>query len=221
MTDNKKTRIIGYARVSTEDQNLDGQVKALRDYGCDHVFTEKASGARMQRKVLSRALSGLKEGDTFVIWKLDRLGRTLKGLMEVVEHLTEWKVDFVSMSDGIETKTIGGRLVFQIMGAIAEFERAQISERTKLGIAARKAAGVRFGPKHSIADNVKRLKVMQKLQDSGQLEAIDAKQAIELLNKADPSAKPIAAPQTFYNWRYGGYKGLIRIEDEPLDLDDT
>lgn len=217
----KKTgpKTIGYARVSTADQNLDGQVKALEKFGCDRVFVEKASGANMSRKVLSRALLAVRKGDTFVVWKLDRLARSLKGLIEVVELFQKKGIRFVSLTDNIDADTASGRLLLHMIGAIAEFERGIISERTKIGMAARRNAGVSFGPKHSISGNPKRVRAFLKLRDSGKLLQMSAREVIEAMNKADPKAEPITSPQTYRNWKYKGFRGLPEPEDDPLELD--
>lgn len=139
---------IGYARVSTEDQHLDLQVTALALHGCapEHIITDKGqSGSRFDRPGLNRALRVLKPGDTLVVWRLDRLGRSLKHLIETVERLKERGVHFASLQEAIDTSSAGGNLIFQIMGALAEFERKLIIERTNAGIAAARARGRKGG----------------------------------------------------------------------------
>jgi len=130
---------IGYARVSTDDQNLHLQRDALKKAGCKKIVADKGvSGNSTQRDGLDRALKQLKKGDVLVVWRLDRLGRSLRHLIELIATLREKGVGFQSLSDGISTTTAGGQLVFHIMGALAEFERALIIERTKAGLAAAK-----------------------------------------------------------------------------------
>jgi len=137
---------LGYARVSTEDQNLDLQVRALELAGCDEIVTDKGqSGSRFERPGLNRILRVIKPGDTLVVWRLDRLGRSLKHLIETVDRLKERGVHFASLQESIDTSSAGGNLIFQIMGALAEFERKLIIERTNAGIAASKARGVKGG----------------------------------------------------------------------------
>jgi len=137
---------VGYARVSTEEQNLDLQRRALEASGCELVFEDHGvSGAARQRPKLDKALGALKSGDVLVVWKLDRLGRSLSHLIDVVQTLGERGVGFRSLSESIDTTTAGGRLVFHIMGALAEFERSLISERTRAGMAAAKQRGARVG----------------------------------------------------------------------------
>ena len=136
---------IGYARVSTGDQNLDLQERALRDAGVAKIFTGKVSGAAATRPGLDKALAALSQGDVLVVWRLDRLGRSLPHLISVVAGLGERGVGFRSISDSIDTTTAQGRLVFHMMGALAEFERALISERTQAGLRAAKARGERLG----------------------------------------------------------------------------
>jgi DNA invertase Pin-like site-specific DNA recombinase len=133
--------LIGYARVSTDEQNIDLQSDALGHAGCEQVFTDKASGARNDRPGLLEALSHLRKGDTLVVWRLDRLGRTMRGLVDFVQDLGRRDVDFRSLHDSIDTKTAAGRFFFHIMAALAEMERDLIRERTNAGLAAARARG--------------------------------------------------------------------------------
>jgi DNA invertase Pin-like site-specific DNA recombinase len=132
---------IGYARVSTQDQNPELQLDALKAAGCEKVFTEKASGAQRERLELKAALNYTRSGDTLVVWKLDRLARSLKQLIETVETLEEQGIGFRSLTEAIDTTTSGGRLIFHIFGALAEFERSIIRERTRAGLASARARG--------------------------------------------------------------------------------
>lgn len=137
---------IGYARVSTLDQNPELQLEKLREAGCERVVVEKASGARADRPELTRLLNDmLREGDTLVIWKLDRLARSLKQLIETAENLKGRGIGLVSLTDAIDTSSSGGMLVFHMLGAIAEFERALIRERTAAGLAEAKRKGRKGG----------------------------------------------------------------------------
>ena len=133
--------LIGYARVSTEDQALDLQLEALRQAGCERVFTDKASAARPQRPGLSEARSHVREGDVLVVRKLDRLGRSVKGLIDLVGELAEEKVQFRSLTDGIDTTTPYGRFFFHMMASLAQMERELIAERTKAGLDAARKRG--------------------------------------------------------------------------------
>ena len=133
--------LLGYARVSTSEQNASLQLDALRSAGCIKVFTDKASGSLDRRPQLDRLLDQLRPGDTIVVWRLDRLGRSLKHLIHVVEDLAEMKVGFRSLTEGMDTTTSGGKLVFSIFGALAEFERSLIRERTMAGLAAARSRG--------------------------------------------------------------------------------
>ena len=132
---------IGYARVSTEDQNLDLQNDALKQAGCDKIIEEKASGAKTDRAGLDEALSFLRKGDTLVVWKLDRLGRSLQHLIQVVNQLREKGIYFRSIQESLDTSSSGGKLIFHIFGALAEFERDVIRDRTMAGLAAARARG--------------------------------------------------------------------------------
>jgi len=145
--------LVGYARVSTQDQTLDLQQDALSKEGCAKIFTDTASGASTERSGLEEALEFVREGDTLVVWKLDRLGRSLKHLIETVTALVERKIGFRSITEKIDTTTSGGKLVFHIFGALAEFERDLIRERTLAGLRAARARGKVGGrPRASLSD---------------------------------------------------------------------
>jgi DNA invertase Pin-like site-specific DNA recombinase len=133
--------LIGYARVSTDDQNLDLQRDALHQAGCEQIFTDRISGTKAERKGLTDALSHLRSGDTLVVWRLDRLGRSLRHLIDTVTALQERGIGFKSLQESIDTTTSGGKLVFHIFGALAEFEREIIRERTQAGLTAARARG--------------------------------------------------------------------------------
>ena len=137
--------LIGYARVSTQDQKPELQLDALKAAGCDKVFVERASGAQRDRPELKAALDYMRSGDTLVVWKLDRLARSVKQLIETVEGLEDQQIGFRSLTEAIDTTTPGGKLVFHIFGALAEFERAIIRERTRAGLEAARARGRKGG----------------------------------------------------------------------------
>lgn len=136
---------IGYARVSTADQELGRQIADLEKYGCDVIYQEKISGKLAKRPELDKMLEALKAGDIVVIHKLDRLGRSLKHLIDLVQTFKVKQVDFISLNDNFNTTTSQGKLIFNIMGSIAEFERDMISERTKSGLAFIRSTGVKLG----------------------------------------------------------------------------
>ncbi|ESA37113.1 dna invertase [Leptolyngbya sp. Heron Island J] len=133
--------LIGYERVSTPEQSLEPQHDKLREAGCEQIFSDIVSGAKAARPGLDEALSYIREGDVLVVVKLDRLGRTLKHLIETVEGLNTRGIGFKSLADGIDTTTSAGKLMFHIIGAIAEFERDLIRERTQAGLKAARARG--------------------------------------------------------------------------------
>jgi DNA invertase Pin-like site-specific DNA recombinase len=143
--------IIGYARVSTLEQNLELQLDALSKAGCDRTFEDHASGAKMARPGLEEALSHLRKGDVLVIWKLDRLGRTIRGLIELIGELRDRGIGFKSLTEGFDTSTPGGRLIFHIFAALAEMERDLIRERTQAGLAAARARGRNGGRKPKLS----------------------------------------------------------------------
>jgi DNA invertase Pin-like site-specific DNA recombinase len=158
---------IGYARVSTDDQNLALQLDAIKKAGCDKVFTDKASGARLVRPGLDDALSHLRAGDTLVVWKLDRLGRSVKGLVDLVNALDARGVHFRSLTDGIDTKTPAGRFFFHIMASLAQMERELIVERTRAGLAAARKLGRVGGRKRRMTDS--KIKAAHRLLAGGTL----------------------------------------------------
>ncbi|MBU3114885.1 recombinase family protein [Clostridium lacusfryxellense] len=146
--------LIGYARVSTQDQHLELQTDALEKAGCEKIFTDIASGAKTERNGLEEALTYLREGDILVVWKLDRLGRSLKHLIEVVIALSEINIGFQSLQEKIDTTTSGGKLIFHIFASLAEFERDIIIERTNAGLKAARARG-RIGGRPKVMDTKK------------------------------------------------------------------
>lgn len=137
--------LIGYARVSTSDQDLSLQRDALEAAGCQRIFEEYASGAKAERPELAAALSYLREGDILVIWKLDRLGRSIRHLIETVADLERRGIGLRSLTEAVDTTTPGGRLLFHIFGALAQFERDLIIERTTAGLRAAEARGRKGG----------------------------------------------------------------------------
>ena len=139
-------RKLGYARISTTDQNLALQIDALKLAGCDAIYKDHGiSGVKRDRPGLDKLLADIKPGDVLVVWKLDRLGRSLSHLIYMLKGLMKRDVSFCSLKDAIDTTTAGGRLCFHIMGALAEFERDLISERTKAGMMAAQKRGVHIG----------------------------------------------------------------------------
>ena len=154
--------LIGYARVSKTEQHLGLQLDALKKYGCIRLFTDKQTGVRFDRKELLAALAYLNEGDTLVIWKLDRLGRSLKQLIETVEKLKASKINLVSLTEHLDTTTATGMLFFQFVAMLAEFERNLISERTRAGLEAARARG-RRGGRPSVLATSKKVKLAQQL----------------------------------------------------------
>lgn len=145
---------IGYCRVSTDDQDLNAQVIELSNFGCSKIISDVASGIK-QRVELDKLLeSGLREGDTLVVYRLDRLGRSLSDLLNIFKVLNEKQIYFVSLSENIDTSTPQGKLLFSISGAFAEYERSIISERTKLGLKYAKKRGIKLGRPKGVNSDV-------------------------------------------------------------------
>lgn len=151
--------LIGYARVSTDDQNLDLQRDALTQAGCSKLCEDKESGAKAERPGLLLALEVLRDGDTLVVWRLDRLGRSLKDLIALVEKLEQRGIALKSLQENIDTSSSGGKLVFHLFGALAEFERNLIRERTQAGLSAARARGRSGGRPKALDANKRQLAI--------------------------------------------------------------
>jgi DNA invertase Pin-like site-specific DNA recombinase len=176
--------VFGYARVSTLDQNLDSQKDELLKYGCSKIFFEKASGKNILRPELEKLLDSLRENDAVVVYKLDRLARSLKDLIDLIGLLDSKKVDFVSLSDGINTGSAVGKLMFHLVGAFAEFERSIISERTKVGLASARARGRTGGKPKGISAEAQKLAVRAKeLYDERKLSVEEICKVLEIKSK--------------------------------------
>jgi len=190
--------LIGYARVSTGEQNLDLQIDALQGAGCAKVFTDEASGVKAERPGLHAALDYLREGDTLVVWRLDRLGRSLKDLIQRVEDLHQRQVGFRSLQESIDTTSAGGKFQFHVFSALAEFERDLIRERTQAGLRAARARGRMGGrPKEMTPEKLK--------------------MAVRLMKDPEVSISEICrtldvSKSTLY--RYVGPSGELRIHHE-------
>lgn len=157
---------IGYARVSTVDQNPALQLDALWRAGCEHVYTDEGvSGATVTRPALQKAIAALKPGDLLVVWKLDRLGRSLSHLIALTSDLAQKGIGFESLSESIATTSAHGKLLLHLLGALAEFERALITERTRAGIQAAKRRGVQLGRKRKLSSN--QVKLARRLLAAG------------------------------------------------------
>ena len=151
--------LIGYARVSTHDQNLDLQQDALQKAGCNKIFVDEVSGTKAARPGLQQAMDHLREGDVLVVWRLDRLGRSLRNLLDLVAQLEEKKVGFRSLQESMDTSSSGGKLIFHIFGSLAEFERNLIRDRTNAGLAAARARGRKGGRPQKLSENQQQMVV--------------------------------------------------------------
>lgn len=160
--------IIGYARVSTHIQNLDLQIDALKKYQCEEIFQEKISSGK-DRPELKRVLNYLRSGDIFVVWKLDRVGRSLIELLNIIQNLNERNISFVSLMDNIDTTSPMGKLQLSIFGAFSEYEKSLISERTMAGLAAAKKRGVIGGRPKGFSDaTIKKAKLVLNIHSLGE-----------------------------------------------------
>ena len=161
----------GYARVSTKDQKLDMQINALDKYGCDVIYTEKVSGYK-KRPQLQEMVEKLRNGDSVIVWKLDRLGRSIKHIIELVDHFNKIGVEFVSLNDNINTTTSQGRLFLNIVASLAEYERELIIERAKAGQEAARLRGKFIGkPKGLSSDALKKAKIAKELYENKHMKA--------------------------------------------------
>lgn len=159
--------LIGYARVSTQDQNLDLQIEALTNAGCEKIFEDRISGSREERPGFKNSLEMLRKGDTLVVWKLDRLGRSVKHLVDITNDLAKHGVNFKSLTDSIDTSTPAGRFFFHVMASLAQMERELIIERTRAGLETAKRLGRRGGRKRQMTDS--KIESAKKLLASGML----------------------------------------------------
>ncbi|MDL0433929.1 recombinase family protein [Marinobacter sp. TBZ242] len=213
--------IIGYARVSTQDQNPQLQRDALEEAGCEQVFEERVTGTKRERPELQACLRTLRSGDTLVVWKLDRLARSLKDLVELIHELNERGVGFRSLTEAIDTTSAGGKLVFHIFGALAEFEHSLIRERTLAGLAAARARGRKGGrrPVMSAADvrkaaalladpeitkaevakhfGVSRVTLNASLEREGLAKAVNHPKLEQLLAEGDPDASELGEQRSW------------------------
>jgi DNA invertase Pin-like site-specific DNA recombinase len=165
--------LIGYARVSTNEQHLHLQQDALNAAGCLKIYTDTMSGAKSERKGLAEALEYIRNGDTLVVWRLDRLGRSLKDHIERITDLHSRNIGFKSLTENIDTTTSGGKLIFHIFGALAEFERDIIKERTNAGLTAARARGRQGGrPRSSLSDE-KKLQLARQMYENRSLAVRD------------------------------------------------
>lgn len=146
--------IFGYSRISTSDQTADLQIDALKMMGCERIFSDTMSGATTQRPGLDSCLDHLRPGDTLCVWKIDRIGRSLPHLLEILNAFHHQEIEFVSLTEGIDTRTPAGRMVFSIMGALAEYERAIIRERVRSGLEAARRRG-RVGGRRKVVTSSK------------------------------------------------------------------
>ena len=186
--------LVGYARVSTLDQKLHLQLDALREAGCDRVFTDHVSGAKAERPGLLKALDYVRSGDTLVVWRLDRFGRSLKDLVQKVAALEEQGVDFRSLQESIDTTSPTGKLVFHLFGALSEFERDLVRERTLAGLASARARGRQGGRPRSMDEQ--KVKLASRLMQDPELSVGEVCAAVGV------------SSATLY--RYVGPEGTIR-----------
>jgi DNA invertase Pin-like site-specific DNA recombinase len=166
--------LVGYARVSTTEQHLDLQRDALSQAGCGRVFTDTASGAAAERPGLAQALNYLRAGDVLAVWKLDRLGRSLKDLIDIVTTLEHRGIGFKSLQESMDTTTPGGKLIFHVFAALAEFERGVIRERTQAGLTAARARGRHGGRRYKLSQKGKELAVTMLADPKNRIDEICA-----------------------------------------------
>ena len=193
---------IGYARISTREQSLQLQIDALKEAGCEKIYQEVASGSKTARMVLDELMHNIRAGDTLVIWKLDRLGRNLAHLLQVIDDLGKREVSLISLNDPIDTTTSHGRLILSIFASMAEFERSLISERTKAGLASARARGRLGGRPKGLPDIAKeKAKIAEVLYNSKEIKVTDIAKQLNV------------CPKTVYV--YLRHRG-VKIAESPL-----
>lgn len=221
-------RLVGYARVSTDDQDLSMQIDALIRHGVKpiHIYKEKKSGKSMKRKQLDLALKSLREHDTLVVWKLDRFSRDGEDILTAIRKLSERGVKFVSITEGFDAESPHGMFMLQMLAAVAQMERALTAQRTRAGIAVKKAAGVTWGRGSLIRDNPDRMAWLRKQDKAGKLRAWadrgyvciypgGQKAIMEKLLEIDPSKKQhIKNLETVRRWFRAGCPDLPPLPEE-------
>ena len=204
----------GYMRVSTDDQDFKLQEDALNRYPVDFIFSDKMTGATMDRPGLKRAVKVMRPGDKLVVWRLDRLGRSTMGVLDAVKSMEAAGIELVSMTEAIDTTTPMGRMFLTICAAFAQMERDLISERTKAGIAAHKARGGRMGKMHFVKDYPLRMARWVELWPLIHGGGLTGAEVVAEMRDADPDAPPIKSIQSYYNWKRKGFDGFTL--DTPL-----
>lgn len=189
--------LVGYARVSTDGQDHALQLDALKAAGCERVFVETASGTRTDRPELARLIELVRQGDTVVIWRLDRLGRSLRHLIDIVEDLNQRDVALRSLSEAIDTMTASGRLLFHVLGAVGQMERDIIAERTRAGLRAAAARGRRGGRPPAL--------------DEGKVRAARAMLAGGTMSAGEVARQLGVSPSTLYRHLPGGRGALAEV----------
>lgn len=226
---NDTSRICGYVRVSTEDQSHALQVDALRGAGVNidrDLFSDTISGSTMKRPGLKYLLRHLRAGDTLVVWKLDRLGRSLTGVLETIADIETMGIEIISVTEGFDTKTPFGRAMMQIILVFAEMERNMIAERTKAGMKAKRDADPSWRPgrKHTVLDYPKRLERFHDLFNASFLHEDGSRMSLRQicyeLQEADPKAPISDRTNWFSNWKRVNFKGYHPQKDENLNLND-
>ena len=207
----------GYMRVSTDEQDFKLQEDALNRYGVDFIFSDKMTGARMDRPGLKRAIKVMRSGDKLVVWRIDRLGRTVRGVLDAIDSLEKSGIEVASVTEPIDTTSPMGKMFLTMCAAFGQMERDLISERTKAGIAAHKARGGKMGKLHFVKDYPKRLKRARELADIILQGGMTGRDFIIEMIKADPEP-PIKSVQSYYNWKAKGFDGLL-VEVDLADVE--
>ena len=208
---------VGYIRVSTDDQELRMQRDALEQFGVDpnQIFSDKMTGSKMDRPGLNLAMKVCRSGSVLVVWKLDRLGRSVMGVMRTMEMLEERGIKVKSLTQPVDTSDPMGRAMVTLILVFAQMERDMISERTKAGIKAYMDRGGRMGRPHAFLSYPKRMAKFAELYNEDLLNKMTAKEIIAAMEKADTKAPPIKQTSSYYNWKSKGFAGF-----DPEDFDE-